>query len=173
VSFLAGFRKALLAATLLASWGCDEGAPNEAKRMPKPPPPEDAGVAVAIAVSIDGKPAASIDTAKLDGIKPDFQDEERRAWRFSSLLGARMEASATVVKVTGEKGIVLELPRAASSTSPEPVLMVSRRGEVMAAMIEPENPFPQYHGRGGRLGRRGDPLPRIAGVTAVDVVDKP
>jgi len=161
----------LVALSLIA---CDAGDPNEARRMPKPPPPEDAGVglAIAIGVSLDGKPAASIDTAKLDSVKPDFQDEERRAWRFSTLLGARLDQPGAVVKVTGEKGIVLELPRAAGSTAPEPVLMVSRRGEVMAALIEPDNPFPPYHGRGGRLGRRGDPLPRIAGVTQVDVVEK-
>ncbi len=170
---LGWLRRAFLAASVLAALGCDEGAPNEAKRMPKPPPPEDAGVAIAIAVSVDGKPAASIDSAKLDSVKPDFQDDERRAWRFSSLLGARWAEPSAVVKVTGEKGIVLELPRPASSTAAEPVLMVSRRGEVMAAMIGADNPFPQYHGRGGRLGRRGDPLPRIAGVTAVEVVDKP
>jgi hypothetical protein len=159
---------------VLGLLACDGGEPNEAKRMPKPPPPEDAGVglAIAIAVSVDGKPAASIDSAKLDSVKPDFQDDERRAWRFSSLLGERWGQPAAMVKVTGEKGIVLELPRPATSTSPEPVLMVSRRGEVMAAMIEPDNPFPQYHGRGGRLGRRGDPLPRIAGVTAVELGEK-
>ena len=173
MNFFAGRRSFLFAAMSLVALGCDEGAPNEAKRMPKPPPPEDAGLAIAIAVSVDGKPAASIDSAKLDSVKPDFQDDERRAWRFSTLLGARLEVPSAVVKVTGEKGIVLELPRPATSTSPEPVLMVSRRGEVMAAMIEPDNPFPQYHGRGGRLGRRGDPLPRISGVTAVEVVDKP
>jgi hypothetical protein len=51
----------------------------------------------------------------------------------------------------------------------QPVLQVSRRGEVVATMVDPKAPFPEYHGRGGRLGRTGDPLPRVSGVTAIRV----
>lgn len=156
---------------LAVAVACDTGDPNEARRMPKPPPPAgSASVQIReVAVVIDGVAQPALDGAKLDATPPDFSSEDRRAWRFSTLLGPRVDEEGVVVAVTGEKEMVLELPRAKGPDAPIPVLVVSRRGEVMAAMIEADDPFPQYHGRGGRLGRRGDPLPRIAGVTKVDV----
>ncbi len=167
-------RSWFLASHLLLTLACDTENPNEAKRMPKPPPPESsAHVAIApIPVVLDGQPGPTIDQALLDQKKPDFQDEERRAWSFSSLLGPRVDQPGAVISVTGDKGIVLELPRTSGDKAPLPVLVVSRRGHVMAAMIEPDDPFPSYHGRGGRLGRRGDPLPRISGVTRVELLHR-
>jgi hypothetical protein len=36
-------------------------------------------------------------------------------------------------------------------------------------MVERSNPFPNYHGQGHRLERRGDPLPRVEGVKRIAV----
>jgi hypothetical protein len=37
-------------------------------------------------------------------------------------------------------------------TGSEPVLMVNRKGQVLVALIEPSDPFPAFHGRGGNRG---------------------
>jgi hypothetical protein len=39
-------------------------------------------------------------------------------------------------------------------------------------MMSADEPFPSYHGRGGRLHRPGDPLPRIGGVTKIKVTSE-
>jgi hypothetical protein len=146
---------------------CDTGEVNESRRMPKLPPVVSSAVIVApIPVAVEGGTDLVVDGALLERIPPDYSSEDRRAWRFSSLFGG-VVGPGTVVAVTGERGIVLELP--SPTPEAEPVLVVSRRGEVIAAVIEPGDPFPQYHGRGGRLGRRGDPLPRVDGVTRIAV----
>jgi hypothetical protein len=151
---------------VLVALGCDTGEANEARRMPKLPPPAQSAVAMTpIPVAVEGGPGTVVDGALLERIAPDYSSEDRRAWRFSTLLGS--VRPGTVVAVTGERGIVLELPE--PTPEAEPVLVVSRRGEVIAAVIEPHDPFPQYHGRGGRLGRRGDPLPRVDGVTKITI----
>ena len=153
---------------------CDAGEPNEARRMPKPPPPEQGTQTQigSVAVSVDGELQAAINGATLDALPADYTSDDRRAWRFSTLLGERTREPGRVIAVTGEKGLVLELPMPSAADAAEPVLVVSRRGDVMAAMVEPGEPFPAYHGRGGRLGRRGDPLPRIAGVTKIELLKR-
>jgi hypothetical protein len=169
-----GALAALLAT--LAAGGCDRKGSqhdlNEAKRMPKPPPP--AAVIVPadlrIAVEIDGRESAPIDAAFLDARPPDFADTDRRAWRIDSLLGEAAQREGALIAVTGERGLTIELGRGDDGgVGPVPVLTVSRRGEVLAAMVESGEPFPPYHGRGGRLGRPGDHLPRIGGVTKISV----
>ena len=139
--------------------------------MPLPPPPPHAPLpaAIAIDVVIDGAPAPRIDAARLGQVAPDFHDEERRAWRLATLLGPAAARPGVQIAVTGERGVSIVLAPTGGPHDPLPVLAVTRRGEVVAAMVEPENPFPDYHGRGGRLGRPGDPLPRISGVTNVKV----
>ena len=152
--------------------GCKRSSDqNESKRMPKPPPPADAEASseLHIAVEIDGMADVAIDGTKLNATKPDFVDSERRAWRIESLIGASAKRDGTVIAVTGEKGVTVTLHQPKSDKDPLAVLVVSRRGEVVAAMVEPDEPFPQYHGHGGRLGRRGDPLPRVAGVTKIAI----
>ncbi len=161
-----------LGAVACVAIGCKRSSDqNESKRMPKPPPPPDAEASAElhIAVEIDGKADVAIDAAKLNATKPDFVDSDRRAWRIESLVGAPAKRDGTVIAVTGEKGLTVTLHQPKSDKDPLVVLVVSRRGEVVAAMVEPDEPFPQYHGHGGRLGRRGDPLPRVAGVTKIAV----
>jgi hypothetical protein len=156
-----------IAILFVAAMACKgQSDQNESKRMPKPPPPAsaEAPAQLRIDVQIDGKPAPAIDAAKLAATKPDFAEGEHRAWKIESLVGP-----GSAFAVTGEKAATLTLHPASDDKAPLPVLIVTRRGEVIAAMIERDDPFPAYHGHGGRLGRRGDPLPRIAGVTKIDI----
>jgi hypothetical protein len=144
---------------------------NESKQLPKLAPPPEAGAATGlrIDVTIDGAPSAAIDHQKLDATKPDFEDGERRAWRIDTLVGAAGQREGAVFRVDGDKGMSVLLRRPEGDNDALPVLVLNRRGELLAAMVERSNPFPPYHGHGGRLERRGDPLPRVTGVTKIGV----
>jgi hypothetical protein len=162
----------IVMAVVLAA--CQDGADlADAKRTPKPPPPDTTALPeVSIAVEIDGKPASVIDAARLGAVTPDFAEEDRRMWKLSTLLGDAAGPGA-VVAVSGREGpeVVLRVP--AKADEPQPALLASRRGEVVATMVSPHEPFPGYHGRGGRLGRSGDPVPRIVGVRTIRVTHEP
>lgn len=165
-------RRLLLSIALLSIAACKtQSDQNESKRMPKPPPPAsaEAPAQLAIPVDVDGKPAAPIDAAKLAATKPDFAEGEHRAWRIESLVGAAASRDGASIAVTGEKDVTITLHPPKTDKDPIAVLVVTRRGEVIAAMVERDDPFPAYHGHGGRLGRRGDPLPRVTGVTKIAV----
>jgi hypothetical protein len=168
--------RTLILCCMLLGLGCDNaGNANDGKRMPNPPPPasHDLPAGLRIEVDIDGKAAAAIDAAKLGATAPHFEDNDRRAWRLSGLVGGPASEKGAVFSVTGEKGITITLHQPEGDDDPVPVLIVSRRGEIMAALIDPSQPFPPFHGRGGRLGRPGDPLPRISGVTRIQVRSTP
>jgi hypothetical protein len=64
------------------------------------------------------------------------------------------------------------MQRPATADEPQPVLFFTRRGEVVATQVRPEDPFPQFHGQGGRLRRPGDTTPRISPVVALRVHSK-
>ncbi len=146
---------------------------TDAKRMPKPPPPApsaDVGDAVRILVEIDGVASPPIDAAKLNATPPDFKDDEHRAWRIATLLGPSAAGPSALVTVSGSQqdvSIAMRNPKAPGD--PLPVLSLNRRGEAMAGLVPADQPFPAYHGQGGRLSRPGDPLPRIVGVTTIRV----
>ena len=148
---------------------------NESKQLPKLAPPPEAGtpLSLRIDVTIDGAPATPIDHTTLDATKVDFEDGERRAWRIDTLLGAAGQREGAVFRVDGEKGMSVLLRRPSGEQDPLPVLVLNRRGELLAAMVERNSPFPPYHGHGGRLERRGDPLPRVTGVTKIGVALEP
>ena len=151
---------------------CDKTeVPNDGKRMPNPPPPGSSATNTTIAVSvvIDGAPAFTLDGARLETIKADYAEDERRAWRIPTLVGPSAASPGATIAATGDQGLALTMIMPSDPKAPEPVLVLSRRGEVIVTLADPEKPFPPYHGWGGRLGRPGDPLPRIAGVTRLDV----
>jgi len=162
-----------LALALAGAAGCQKASESsEAKRMPKPPPSTetgDLGDKVRIDVEIDGKPGPAIDGPKLAATTPDFKDEEHRAWRMTTLLGPAADRDGVEIAATGDKDVTILLPRPRAKADPVPVLTVNRRGEVFATLLAPDDPFPQYHGRGCRLARPGDPLPRVAGVKKIKV----
>jgi hypothetical protein len=160
----------------LLSPGCqrasDEG---DTKRVPRPPPPETESVpaALKVEVTIDGATAPAIDAARLQALPPDFSDQDRRAWKLGTLLGAPALRPGAVVAAAAREGPEVLLRQAAGDAEPQAVLMVSRRGDVVATMLDPKAPFPEYHGRGGRLGRAGDSLPRVVDVVRLRVFVDP
>lgn len=156
---------------VVVSFACQEGSDlADAKRTPKPPPPPTAATPEEpIAVEIDGAPAAPIDAARLDAVTPDYAEEDRRVWKLTTLLGDTAKRDGVVIAVSGKEGpeVLLRAPKAPEER--QPALLASRRGEVVATMVSPQDPFPGYHGRGGRLGRSGDSVPRIVGVRKIRV----
>jgi hypothetical protein len=151
--------------------GCTKASESsEAKRTPKPPPSASAepSTDVRIDVTVDGKPEPLLDGAKLASTPPDFKDGEHRAWRIATLLPAA-DRDGAVVAATGDKDVTVLLPRPRAKTDAVPVLEVNRRGDVFAGLVSPEQPFPSFHGQGGRLARPGDPLPRVTGVKRLGI----
>ncbi|MBL8610976.1 MAG: hypothetical protein JNL38_26780, partial [Myxococcales bacterium] len=127
--------------------GCSRASEADAaKRMPKPPPAASAEISdnVRIEVEIDGKPAPRIDAAALAKTKPDFVEGDKRAWRLASLLGEGASGPGATFSVTGERGLVVTMPAPKSPTDPVPVLVVTRRGETVAALASASDPFPAY-----------------------------
>ncbi len=157
---------------IFALGGCQKASESsEAKRMPKPPPSANAEPSdrVKIEMEIDGVAKPALDGAKLAFTPPDFKDDEHRAWKLVTLIGAAADREGAVIAATGEKDITILLPRPRTKADPVPVLTVNRRGEAFAGLVSPDEPFPPFHGRGGRLARPGDPLPRVAGVKKIVV----
>jgi len=145
--------------------------PNESRQMPKlpPPPAAEAPVDLSVAVVIDGQAAPPLDRARLDATPADFTDGDRRAWRIETLLGAPASRAGAAFTVTGDKDVAIVLRHPRSASDEVPVLALNRRGQLLAAMVESDEPFPGYHGQGHRLERRGDPLPRVEGVKRIEV----
>jgi hypothetical protein len=152
-------------AALLAAAGCSKPSDStEAKRTPRPPPAASISIPAAlhIDVEVDGAPAAAVDAARLASLKPDFSDDEHRAWRIATLVGPAATRPGAVIAAVGDKGLSLEMHAASAATDPIPVLSLNRRGDVLVGLVAPDDPFPDFHGKGGRLSRPGDPLPRLA-----------
>ncbi len=165
-----GVVRALVAA-LLFSVACSKpGDETAAKRSPMaPPPPATALPAeLSIPVEVDGATAEPITGERLSSLEPDFADAERRAWRLTRLIPAYDRDGATI-EAFNDSGVAIAMARPRSATEPQPVLFFTRRGDVVAAVVDPAEPFPYYHGQGGRLRRPGDPLPRISPVARLRV----
>lgn len=157
-------------ATLLLLAACSRAGEEESgKRAPIAPPPQIIEIpdGLNIPVEVDGKATAPITRATLDGVKPDFADTERRAWRLTRIVpGFTGDA---VLEAVGRDGVAVTMQRPSSADEPQPVLFFTRRGEVVATQVRPEDPFPQFHGQGGRLRRPGDTTPRVSPVVALRV----
>jgi hypothetical protein len=157
---------------LSAGMGCKRSDDlNESRQMPRLPPPPEASAPsqLFVVVDVDGHAAPPIDRAKLDATPSDFFDGERRAWRIEKLLGSLAERDGATFTVTGDQNVAIVLHHAASDADRIPVLALNRRGHLVAGIVEKSDPFPSYHGQGHRLERRGDPLPRVEGVTRIAV----
>lgn len=151
--------------------GCSRaGDESQAKRAPIAPPPSTVVLPadLRIAVQIDGVAAPELTAARLRGLHPDFADEEHQAWRLGTLVPA-FERAGAVIEARGPSGVSLRLDHPASAQAPQPVLFLTRRGDVVVSLVDPGNPFPDYHGQGGRLKRGGDPMPKLSPVVALSV----
>src|SRR5438552_10343356 len=154
---------------IMALFACQK-ASEERREMPKLPPPPQPRVApsLRIEVDVDGRAQSAIDADRLAKTTPDFTDGEHRAWRFATLLGQPIAAGSSIA-VTGAQNVTITLKQPSNAKDPQPVITESRRGEIVAALVSPADPFPAFHGQGRRLARPMDPLPRIAGVTKISV----
>lgn len=146
-----------------AAGACSKaGEESGSKRSPIAPPPSsvDVPAELRIPVTVDGRDAGAITGADLAAAPPDFADDDRRAWRLARLLGDELGPGA-VIEAVGDDGVGITMRVPADDAAPQPVLFLTRRGELVASVVRPDDPFPDYHGQGGRLRRPGDPLPRL------------
>jgi hypothetical protein len=161
----------LLVALAVAGWspGCSK-ATDEApakKWQAQPPfkemaPPAD----LAIAVVVDGADRPAITAITLDQ-KPDFEDSERKAWLIAHLV-PEAAPPGTVIEASSPTGVSLKLAHP-TPEGLEPVLFLTRRGEIVVSTVDPKEPFPAYHGKGGRLHRAGDSMPRLTPVAKLAI----
>lgn len=159
---------------VVALVGCSRASnEGEAKKWQESPPPKEISVpaGLSIAVSVDGADKPPITTAVLEQTKPDFVDPDHRAWRVPTLI-AEAGPPGTVVEAASPSGVAVKFTHP-TPEGLEPVLFLTRRGEVMVAAVDPKDPFPKYHGQGSRLKRPGDTMPRVAPVTKLSVATKP
>lgn len=157
----------LLLVALATTPACSK-ASKESDRLQREAPGSDSHVPgdVSIALSVDGTDKPPITSATLAATKPDFVDPERRAWRVATLVP---EATAgSQVEAAGPTGVAVKF----ADPTPdglEPVLFLTRRGEVIVAAVDPKDPFPRFHGQGGRLHRAGDTMPRVSPVARLAI----
>lgn len=151
-------------------------AENESagRRTPVAPPPVEVDVPqdLRIELTVDGVARPPIDAKTLASRAPDFRDEERRAWKLSTLV-PELDRVGASVEARGKQGVSVRLERQAAPGALEPVLFLTRRGELVATMVDPAHPFPDYHGQGGRLRRPGDTMPHVSPVLALLVRTQP
>lgn len=140
-----------------------------ARRSPSLPPPPTAELpaGIDIPVTLDGAPAEALTTARLAALPPDFADADRRAWRLTRVLPG-FAAGATVDAISRED-VAVAMKAPSSEADLQPVLFVTRRGDVVATLLDPADPFPDFHGQGGRLRRPGDTTPRVSPVVRLQV----
>ncbi len=161
----------LIAVALVAcSRASDEGG---AKKWQEAPPPTQVMVpgGLSIAVQVDGADKPPITSDVLKATKPDFVDDDHRAWKIPTLISEAAPAG-TVVEAGSPNGVAVKFAHP-TAEGLEPVLFLTRRGEVIVAAVDPKDPFPKYHGQGSRLRRPGDTMPRVAPVTKLAIVTKP
>ena len=137
--------------------------------MQSAPPPRDVAIPAGLTVSVDvdGGTKPPITTELLNATKPDFTDEDRRIWLIPTLV-ADASAPGSIIEATAPSGVTLKLTHP-TSDGLEPVLFLTRRGELIVSTIDPKDPFPKYHGQGGRLHRAGDSTPRVGPVTKLAI----
>lgn len=156
----------ILALASACSRASNEG---EAKQWQEAPPPKEVSVpaGLSIAVSVDGAERAAITSEVLVKTKPDFVDSDHRAWRIPTLVPDASPTGALVEAAT-PSGVAVKF----SHPTPEglePVLFLTRRGDVIVTAVDPKDPFPRYHGQGSRLKRPGDSMPRVNPVAKIAI----
>jgi len=155
---------------LAAACGKTEPA-NEGKRMPAPPPAKrEIPADLEIAVTVDGEPRPPITHDTLVATPPDwFDKEQRKAWRVARLVGVEESLDRSFAITGTTNNITVEFPAKSTANTLVPALSLSQRGTMVVEFVDPNNPFPRFHGEGGRLGRSPESEPRVAGVTKIDV----
>jgi len=163
-------RSVLVVVATLAAAGCSKPSnESEAKQWPTPlPATKDVQIPadLSIEVVVDGTAQPAITAAMLRDTRPDFVDDERKAWRIPTLVGgAKLPGT---VEASSKAGISMKF-RHPTPEGLEPVLFLTRRGEVIVAALDPKDPFPGHHGQGGRLHRPGDSMPHLEKVAKLEI----
>jgi hypothetical protein len=161
-------RRRLLIVLLLCacSRASEEGG---AKKWQEAPPPKELVVpaGLSIAVVVDGADKPPITTDVLKATKPDYSDDEHRAWKVPTLIG-EAAPPGSVIEAESPSGVAVKFAHP-TPEGLEPVLFLTRRGEVLVSALDPKDPFPRYHGQGSRLRRPGDTMPRVHPVMKLSV----
>ena len=79
-------------------------------------------------------------------------------WLISTLVPEA--ATGSVVEATSPSGMSIKIAHP-TPDGMEPGLFLTRRGELLVSAIDPKDPFPRWHGQGGRMHRAGDSQPRV------------
>ncbi len=113
-----------------------------------------------VPVEIQGASSFAIDRALLDRVPADYTEEDRKAWRLSSLVGVAALGGGATVEVEDAQGqrVVLAQPSDLVAGL-VPVVTVNRAGELRMALARNDGDeiFASFHGRGGNRGRGGEP----------------
>jgi len=156
---------------LLALVACSRASTEgESKQWPADPPaagPLAIPANLSIAVSVDGVAKPAITTAMLTAAKPDFVDSDRMAWLVPTLV-AEARAPGAVVEAFAATGVSVSFSHPTTDGF-EPVVFLTRRGEAVFSAVDPKDPFPPFHGRGGRLHRPGDAKPRVSPISRLEI----
>ncbi len=141
----------------------------ETKQWADKPPPKDMPppADLAIPIKVNGEAKGAINAKMLTTVKPDFADAERTMWLISTLV-PDAASNGTTIEAVSPSGVSLKFERP-SAAGLELVLFLTRRGEVIVSAVDPKDPFPRYHGQGGRLHRSGDSLPRVGPVARLEI----
>ena len=162
-------RVLLFLAGAACSRGSDESSSGKWQASP-PPSKQEVPADLAISVEVDGAAKPAITRQTLDATKPDFVDVEHRIWLIPTLVPDT--APGSVVEATSPSGVSIKLAHPTPDGF-EPALFLSRRGEVKVAAIDPKDPFPKWHGQGGRVHRAGDSLPHVGPVAKLAISRAP
>lgn len=148
---------------------CKGDPPNEERHLPNLHPPPKVSVPATLHIDVETHDGRSvIDAASLAAVQPDFADEQRVAWRLDRLIPPAAQPEMELV-VESKAGVSVSFRN--NDATRAPVLMLNRRGELLVQLVELANPFPGYHGAGGRLRRPpADMLPFVAEVTRIRVI---
>ncbi len=158
----------LLAIGLIVAAGCSKPSnEGEAKQWSGDQPPKEVAIppALSIDVMLDGAARPALTTELLKSKAPDFADSERKAWLVTTLVA---EAKGSVVEAFGPNGVSVSFAQPTKDGF-EPVLFLTRRGEAIFSAVDPKDPFPGFHGRGGRLHRPGDSMPRVSPIARLEI----
>jgi len=151
-----------LLAIALALAACSRSSDEAgSKKFQEQAPPAQFSVpsSISIAVDVDGAPGTTITSDTLKATKPDFVDSEHHAWLVASLVPQAAQAGS-VIEASSPSGVSLKLAHP-TPEGYEPVLFLTRRGELTARAIDPKDPFPKWEGQGGRMHRPGDTMPHV------------
>ena len=149
-------------ALLVSCSNKDDSVGSPARKVP--PTHAEIPAALSIAVSVQGKESEPVTGKTLAALAPDFSDENRRAWRLTRVLGQRFQAPTASVEAKGTDGKSFSQRRPIGDEEPTPVLLLTRRGQIAATVVSPEDPFPAHHGKGRRRGRSLGDAPLVVPV---------